>query len=58
MDDTGLRLPEGGLVLPWPLAGDPGDTTIEAGEADWNGRELRVTALPARVRIELADATP
>ncbi|MBP6798142.1 MAG: coagulation factor 5/8 type domain-containing protein, partial [Luteimonas sp.] len=51
VDDAGPRLPEGGLVLPWPLAEEPGETTIESGAAEWNGRELRVTALPARVRI-------
>jgi len=58
VDDTGLRLPEGGLVLPWPLAGEPGRTSVEAGEADWDGRELRVTSLPARVRIEPAGSAP
>src|SRR5690606_13884003 len=54
--DEGLRLPHGGLVLPWPLAGEPGETTIEAGAAEWNGRELRVTGLPARIRIATATA--
>src|SRR5690606_32885843 len=27
VDDTGLQLPPGGLVLPWPLDGEPGGTT-------------------------------
>ncbi|MCA0394594.1 MAG: discoidin domain-containing protein [Proteobacteria bacterium] len=51
VDDAGLRLPEGGLVLPWPYAGEPGEVSVETGEASRVGRELRVTALPARVRI-------
>ena len=51
VDDTGLRLPEGGLVLPWPLSAKPGGVAVEAGEAGWDEGELRVTALPARVRI-------
>ncbi|MDH5833840.1 discoidin domain-containing protein [Luteimonas sp. M1R5S59] len=56
IDDTGLQLPEGGLVLPWPLAGEPGATNVEAGTAAWDGRELRVTALPARVRVAVPEA--
>ncbi|WP_262378741.1 discoidin domain-containing protein [Luteimonas viscosa] len=54
VDDSGLRLPPGGLVLPWPFAGAPSETDIESGAAEWNGRELRVTALPARIRIAAA----
>lgn len=56
VDDTGLRLPEGGLVLPWPLSGPPGAVTVETGAAAWEGGELRVTSLPARVRIAARDA--
>ena len=51
VDDTGLQLPSGGLVLPWPLAGGPAGVTVESGEAGLDGTELRVTALPARVRV-------
>jgi len=51
VDDTGLRLPPGGLVLPWLLPGEPGAVVAEAGEATLDGTELRVHALPARVRI-------
>ena len=54
VDDTGLRLPEGGLVLPWPLDAAPGRIDVETGEADRVGDGLRVTALPARVRIGIA----
>ena len=55
VDDTGLRLPAGGLVLPWPLDATPGRATVDAGEAALDGDELRITALPARVRVEAGD---
>ncbi|MGJ4729308.1 discoidin domain-containing protein [Luteimonas sp. SDU101] len=55
VDDTGMRLPEGGLVLPWPLDGAPGALSVESGAAEMDGDELRVTALPARVRIGAQD---
>jgi hypothetical protein len=53
VDDTGLQPPPGGLVLPWPLEGEPAGVTVESGEAGLDGAELRVTALPARVRVEM-----
>jgi len=52
VDDTGLQLPAGGLVLPWPLAGEPDGVTVESGDAGLDGPELRIRALPARVRVE------
>ncbi|HRN61515.1 MAG TPA: discoidin domain-containing protein [Luteimonas sp.] len=55
VEDTGLQLPAGGLVLPWPLAGEPGRTVVEVGEAEWDGRELRISALPAVVSIGIED---
>ena len=55
VDDTGLRLPAGGLVLPWPFAQPPGEVTVEAGAAAWEGGALRVTGLPARVRIAVQE---
>ena len=58
VDDTGLRLPAGGLVLPWPLAGAPGEVMVAAGEAGLEGTELRVRALPVRVRIAAGGAGP
>ena len=51
VDDGGLRLPEGGLVLPWPLEGGPAGLDVETGEARLEGDEVRVLGLPARVRI-------
>ena len=53
VDDTGLRLPAGGLVLPWPLAAAPGALSVESGQARQGGDELRITGLPARLRIEV-----
>ncbi len=50
--DPGLRLPAGGLVLPWPYATRPGATRVNGAPADWEKGELRITALPARVVIE------
>jgi len=57
VDDGGLRLPEGGLVLPWPLANPPGAVIVETGEAAWDGGEVRVTALPARIRVAAQDGS-
>ena len=55
--DEGLELPEGGLVLPWPWRDRvPGATTIDGHAASWEGGELRIRALPARV--EIASALP
>lgn len=50
--DAGLRLPPGGLVLPWPYAGSPGAATINGAPAEWDDGELRIRALPADVRID------
>ena len=48
----GLALPRGGLVLPWPWRGEaPGATTIDGHPATWDGGELRILQLPARVEI-------
>jgi len=47
----GLRLPKGGLVLPWPYTGAPGRATINGKAAQWDKGELRIQQLPATVRI-------
>ena len=47
----GLSLPGGGLVLPWPYAGEPGTTRVNGKAAEWHDRELRIDALPAQVEI-------
>jgi hypothetical protein len=48
---AGLKLPKGGLVLPWPYAGTPGQATIDGKAAQWQDGALRITRLPATVRI-------
>ena len=47
----GLRLPTGGLVLPWPYDGEPGETRVNGEAAQWADGELRITTLPAKVEI-------
>ena len=50
----GMRLPVGGLVLPWPYGdGKPGATTINGKPAAWKDGELRIETLPAKVEIAL-----
>ncbi len=49
----GLAVPAGGLVLPWPYDGEPGAASIDGVPVQWEGRELRLLRLPARVEIAL-----
>ena len=44
--------PPGGLVFYWPYAGAPGRAFIDGRPAQWEGRVLRIRALPARVTME------
>lgn len=48
--DAGL--PPGGLVLPWPYAGEPGAATIDGAPVEWDGRELRIRHAGVRVEID------
>ncbi|MEL1266218.1 discoidin domain-containing protein [Pseudoxanthomonas putridarboris] len=48
---AGLKLPAGGLVLPWPYDGQPGETRVNGKPAQWKDGELRITELPARVVV-------
>ena len=48
---AGLKLPPGGLVLPWPYKDAPGETRINGKPAQWKDGELRITTLPAKVSI-------
>lgn len=48
--DAGIALPNGGVVLPWPYPEMPSGR-LERGEAEWNGRELRLTRVPAEVVV-------
>ena len=49
-DDAGL--PPGGLVLPWPYAGEPGAATIDGAPLQWEGRELRIHHPGVRVVVD------
>ncbi|KAF1015711.1 MAG: hypothetical protein GAK31_01186 [Stenotrophomonas maltophilia] len=53
---AGLTVPAGGVVLPWPYAGDPGAATINGEPAQWSGNELHVLQVPARVEIDVPAA--
>ncbi|MBD9467466.1 discoidin domain-containing protein [Pseudoxanthomonas sp. PXM01] len=48
---AGLKLPAGGLVLPWPYKDAPGETRINGKPGQWKDGELRITTLPAKVSI-------
>ena len=50
---AGLKLPAGGLVLPWPYEAVPGETRINGKSAQWKDGELRITTLPAKVSIRM-----
>ncbi|MBN5088635.1 discoidin domain-containing protein [Stenotrophomonas maltophilia] len=52
----GLVPPVGGVVLPWPYAGDPGEASINGEAAEWFNKELHVHQLPARVEIDVPSA--
>jgi len=49
----GLVVPQGGLVLPWPYSGEPGEATINGEPAQWINGELRITQVPARVDVQI-----
>ena len=48
----GLKLPAGGLVLPWPYASAPGEAKVDGKSVPWKDGELRILSLPAKVSIE------
>lgn len=48
---AGLRLPEGGLVFPWPYADESDQVLINGKPAVWINGELRVRQLPAQIVI-------
>jgi hypothetical protein len=45
--------PPGGVILTWPLPQPPGATTVNGKPAQWQDGMLRVTALPAKVVVEI-----
>jgi len=50
---AGVTPPAGGLVLPWPYAGKPGDAKVNGESAEWENGELRIHAVPAHVEIDV-----
>jgi hypothetical protein len=53
--ETGLAVPPGGVVLPWPYAGKPADKVWLNGKSvAWHNGELAIHELPATLRIERA----
>jgi hypothetical protein len=49
---AGLQVPPGGVVLIWPGRERPSrDTRVNGQVASWQGGELRVDELPAKVVI-------
>ena len=48
----GMKLPPGGIVLPWPYEGVPGETRINGQSARWQDGELKIQTLPAKIEIE------
>ncbi len=51
--DAGMKVPTGGIVLPWPLPGTPGATRVNGQPAQWEQGALRIRELPARVTVAL-----
>jgi len=51
--EAGIEVPAGGLVLPWPYAGEPGAATIDGKPAQWQDGELRIHAVPAQVVMDV-----
>lgn len=49
-------MPAQGLVLPWPYAGSPGDAQVDGQDAAWQGNELHIDHVPARVEITVPAA--
>jgi hypothetical protein len=46
--------PPGGFVLPWPLPGAAGTTTIDGKRAAWRNGELHLDTAPAEIVIDTA----
>ena len=55
---AGVTPPAGGLVFLWPYAEAPGCAAIDGRPVQWEGRALRIRALPAQVRIERTGVAP
>ena len=52
--EAGLTVPAGGLVLPWPYAGEAtGKAWLNGGPVAWRNGEITIHQLPATLHIEL-----
>jgi len=51
--ESGLKLPEGGLWLAWPGDDALPEARVDGRPASWEGRALRIAALPAQVQLTL-----
>ncbi len=50
---SGMTVPPGGLVLPWPYPGKPPATAMLNGKsAAWKNNEIVIRALPATLRVD------
>lgn len=54
LEIAGLHDLAGGVVLPWPLDGQPGKTWVNGKPVAWSQGELRVNVFPADICIESA----
>jgi len=50
--EAGLRLPPGGIALVWPGSEAPGPATVNDKPVPWDGNEIRIRELPARIVID------
>ncbi|HYM86661.1 MAG TPA: coagulation factor 5/8 type domain-containing protein, partial [Pseudoxanthomonas sp.] len=50
--DAGMKLPAGGLVLPWPYKSEPGKATVNGKPVEWTNGEIRILSLPAVVEMQ------
>jgi len=54
---AGSAMPPGGLVLTWPYAAAPGTTLLDGQPVTWSGNQLRITRLPATLRVAAPDGS-
>jgi hypothetical protein len=53
--DAGPQLPPGHIVFIWPWEEPPRRTVINGKTASWQGNELHIGELPARIVVEGSD---
>ncbi|WP_276967927.1 coagulation factor 5/8 type domain-containing protein [Metallibacterium scheffleri] len=54
---AGSAMPPGGLVLTWPYVAAPGATMLDGQPVTWSGEQLRITRLPAMLRVAAPDGS-